>query len=52
MQEHFCLEEGISKEMANIVFNKIARKVIKDAVKHTHLLSTTLYYSQVLKHLL
>jgi hypothetical protein len=51
-QEHFCLVEGISMEMANIVFNKAARKVIKDAVKHACLVSTALYYSQVLYHLL
>jgi hypothetical protein len=23
-QEHFCLEEGVSLESANIVFNKVA----------------------------
>jgi hypothetical protein len=28
------LAKGISEEMANIVFNKAAGKVIKDAVKH------------------
>jgi hypothetical protein len=33
-QEHFCLVKGVSIEMANIVFDKAARKVIKDAVKH------------------
>jgi hypothetical protein len=38
--------------MPNIVFNKAACKVIKDAVKHACLVSITLYYSQVLKHLL
>jgi hypothetical protein len=51
-QEHFRLAEGVSIEMANIVFDKAAWKVIKDTTKHAHLLSTTLYYSQVLKHLL
>jgi hypothetical protein len=51
-QEHFCLAEDISIEMANIVFNKAAQKVIKDAVKHDCLVSTALYYSQVLKDLL
>jgi hypothetical protein len=48
MQEHFCLAEGIS--MANIVFDKVA--LIKDSFKHAHLVSTALYYSQVLYHLL
>jgi hypothetical protein len=37
-------------EMANIVFDKVAQKVIKDAIKHTCLVSTALYYSQVLYH--
>jgi hypothetical protein len=39
-QEHFRLAEGISIEMANIVFDKRTWKVIKDAVKHARLLST------------
>jgi hypothetical protein len=50
--EHFRLAEGISEEMANIVFNKVGRKVIKVTVKHSRLVSITLYYSQMLKHLL
>jgi hypothetical protein len=52
MYEHFRLAEDVKEEMANIIFNKAARKVIKDAVKHAHLVSTAFYYSQVLKHLL
>jgi hypothetical protein len=52
MQEHFRLVKDVSIEMANIVFDKATWKVIKDAVKHVHLVSTSLYYSQVLKHLL
>jgi hypothetical protein len=51
-QEHFCLAEGINLETANIVFDKVVRKVIKDAVKHARLMSTAFYYSQVLYHLL
>jgi hypothetical protein len=31
MQEHFCLAEGISLNAANIVLNKVARKVTKDS---------------------
>jgi hypothetical protein len=46
------LKEGIIIEMANIIFDKAAQKVIKDAIKHVRLVSTALYYSQVLKHLL
>jgi hypothetical protein len=52
MQEYFYLAEGVSLESANIVFDKVAQKVIKDAIKHARLVSTTLYYSQVLYHLL
>jgi hypothetical protein len=43
--DHFCFAKGISMEMANIVFDKVARKVIKDAVKYVRLVSTALYYS-------
>ena len=52
MQKLFCLVEGISLESANIVFDKAAQKVIKDAIKHARLVFTALYYSQVLYHLL
>jgi hypothetical protein len=48
MHAHFCWAEGGSMEMANIVFDKETRKVIKDAIKHTRLVSTALYYSQVM----
>jgi hypothetical protein len=50
MQEHFRLAEGVSLETANIVFDKATEKVIKDAVKHARLVSTTTYYSQILYH--
>jgi hypothetical protein len=52
MQEHFRLAESVSLESANIVFDKAAQKVIKDAIKHARLVFTALYYSQVLYHLL
>jgi hypothetical protein len=47
-QDHFRLAEGISLEMANFVFDKVAGKVIKDTVKHARPVSSVLYYSQVL----
>jgi hypothetical protein len=50
MQEHFRVTEGISLEAANIVFDKAAQKVIKNTIKHAHLVSTTLYYTEVLYH--
>jgi hypothetical protein len=46
------LAEGVSIEMANIIFDKAVRKVIKDAGKNARIVSTALYYSRVLKHLL
>jgi hypothetical protein len=49
-QEHFCLVYEVSIEMANIIFDKVTRKVIKDAIKHACLVSMASYYSQVLKH--
>jgi hypothetical protein len=33
--EHFCLAEGVSLDAANITFDKEARKVIKDVIKHS-----------------
>jgi hypothetical protein len=48
MQEHFRLAEGVSEDVAINVFNKAARKVIKDAVKHTRLVSISVFYTQVL----
>jgi hypothetical protein len=46
------LAEGVSLETANIVFDKVEQKVIKDTIKHAYIVSTALYYSQVLYHLL
>jgi hypothetical protein len=46
------LAEDVREEIADIVFNRPTHKVIKDAVKHTCLVSTALYYSQVLKQLI
>jgi hypothetical protein len=43
------LAEGVSKDVANIVFNNAARKVIKDAVKHARLVSISVFYTQILK---
>jgi hypothetical protein len=50
MQEHFCLVESVSLDAANIVFDKVAQKVIKEAVKHADLVSPALYYTEVLYH--
>jgi hypothetical protein len=43
------LAEGVSEDVANIVINKAACKVIKDAIKHTRLVSISVFYTQVLK---
>jgi hypothetical protein len=51
-QEHFRLAEGVSEDVANIVFNKAALKVIKDAIKHTRLVSISVFYTLVLKQVM
>jgi hypothetical protein len=43
------LVEGISEDVANIVFNKATCKVIKDAIKHARLVSISVFYTLVLK---
>jgi hypothetical protein len=43
------LAEGVSEDVANIVFNKAACKVIKDTIKQAHLVSISVFYTQVLK---
>jgi hypothetical protein len=43
------LAEGVSEDVANIVFNKAVRKVIKDTIKHARLVSISMFYTQVLK---
>jgi hypothetical protein len=35
MQEYYRLADGISDDEANLVLNNVARKVIKEALKHT-----------------
>jgi hypothetical protein len=39
MYKHFCLVDGVSEVEANFVFSNAAWKVIKDACKHTQLVS-------------
>jgi hypothetical protein len=43
------LAKGVSEGMANIIFNKAVRKMIKDAIKHARLVSISVFYTQVLK---
>jgi hypothetical protein len=43
------LAEGISEDVASIVFNEAARKVIKDAVKHALLVPISVFYTKVMK---
>jgi hypothetical protein len=45
MQEHYRLADGVSEEEANLVFNNVARKVIKDAIKHVRCTSVASYYT-------
>jgi hypothetical protein len=41
------LSDGISEEEANLIFNNVARKVIKDAFKHVCCISIASYYTQL-----
>jgi hypothetical protein len=45
MQEHFCVADGVSEAKANSLFNNAARKVIKNAFKHAHCISITIYHT-------
>jgi hypothetical protein len=47
MHEHYRLVDGVSKDKTNLIFNNAARKVIKNAFKHTHCISVASYYMQV-----
>jgi hypothetical protein len=41
------LADGVSEEEANLVFNNVAWKVIKDAFKHARCISVASSYMQV-----
>jgi hypothetical protein len=41
------LADRVSKDEASLVFNNVARKVIKDVLKHTRCISVATYYTQV-----
>jgi hypothetical protein len=47
MQDHFHLTDGVNKAKATLVFNNVARNVIKDAFKHTRCISIATYYTHV-----
>jgi hypothetical protein len=47
MHEHYCLADGVSEAEANLVFNNVTQKVIKDAFNHAHCISVASYYTQV-----
>jgi hypothetical protein len=51
-QQHFRLAGDVSEDVANIVFNKAALKVIKDAIKHARLVSISMFYTLVLKQVM
>jgi hypothetical protein len=48
MQEHYRLANGISEDEANLVFNNVAWKVIKDVFKHVRCISVASYYTHVI----
>jgi hypothetical protein len=43
------LTEGVFEGDASLMFNNLAQKVIKDAIKHVRYQSITYYYSSELK---
>jgi hypothetical protein len=47
MQEHYRLADSVSEDEANLVFNNVARKVIKDVFKHARCIFVASYYTQV-----
>jgi hypothetical protein len=44
-QDHFCLAKGVSMEMANIVFDMVTQKVIKDVALSLLPYTTRRYYT-------
>jgi hypothetical protein len=43
------LPEGVSEQVASVVFHNSARKVVKDAIKHGRFQSIAYYHRNVLK---
>jgi hypothetical protein len=43
------LPEGVSEQVASVVFHNSARKVVKDAIKHARFQSIAYYHRNVLK---
>jgi hypothetical protein len=46
IQEYYRLDDSVSMDRANHVFNNTPQKVIKDAFKHALYISVASYYSQ------
>jgi hypothetical protein len=47
MQEHYRLTDDVTEDEANLMFNNVTRKVIKDAFKHACYIYVASYYTQV-----
>jgi hypothetical protein len=43
------LPEGVSEQVASVVFHNSAQKVVKDAIKHARFQSIAYYHKNVLK---
>jgi hypothetical protein len=43
------LPEGVSKQVASVVFHNSSQKVVKDAIKHARFQSIAYYHKNVLK---
>jgi hypothetical protein len=49
IQELYRLTEGVSEQVASVVFHNSAQKVVKDAIKHARFQSIAYYHRNVLK---
>jgi hypothetical protein len=47
MQEHYHLTDVVSEDQANLVFNNVTCKVIKNTFKHVCCIYVATYYTQV-----
>jgi hypothetical protein len=49
IQKLYRLPEGVSEQVASVVFHNSARKVVKETIKHTRFQSIAYYHRNVLK---
>jgi hypothetical protein len=47
MHKHYRLANGVSEDEASLIFNNVARNVIKDSFKHVRYMSIATYYTKM-----